>query len=154
MRQISPACVQSAALPSAAPSAQRPLLWFAVSAPGCGAAAPADSVMFSNPNPHADVKVFVFLLCSVMFFHRQSLSQENRRVLCNSIRSMRFYFSVETSSVYILKVRCDVTVLVINCLPVAECVAPSSQGLQWVYADKCARVPDGENLHRAGTQPT
>lgn len=59
-----------------------------------------------------------------MFSYRQSLSQENMRVFCNSFWSIRFYFSVEISSVYMLKVRCDVTVLVINCLPIAECVAP------------------------------
>lgn len=64
-------------------SAQRPLsssvFWFC-STRWCGV--PSKSMAFSNPNPHTDVKLFLFFLWSIMFLHPQSLSQEHTRVFC------------------------------------------------------------------------
>lgn len=57
-----------------------------------GEGVPSESMTFSNPNPHTDVKVFSFFLPSLVFFYQQSLSQENRRVFCNNIWNIRFYF--------------------------------------------------------------
>lgn len=131
MRHSSPDCNAILLLcPLQCPLSSFPLLQsFSGFALGCGEKVPHPRAwLFLIPTHTLMSKYFCSFsgaLCS-----STSSCQENMRIFCNNVWNLHFYFLVGISSVYILKVRCDVTFSVISYQCFAECVTLPSQCLQ------------------------